>query len=151
MTPKDVIVRLKRLENGKALELPSYQTSHSNGMDLPAAISAAVVISPGQRLSIATGFALEIPEGFDGQVRPRSGLAVSHGLTVLNSPGTRDADYRGEVKVLIVNLGCEPVTIKPGDRRAQLVIAPTVSAFLLEVDELAPSTRGGGGFGHTGR
>ncbi|MBC7288166.1 MAG: dUTP diphosphatase [Armatimonadetes bacterium] len=130
--------------------LPEYATANSAGMDLRAHISQPITIAPGERTLIPTGIRLAIPPGYEGQVRPRSGLAIRHGLTVLNSPGTIDADYRGEVKVVLANLGSEPVTIQPGDRIAQLVIAPVVRAFLVRVEELPESDRGEGGFGHTG-
>jgi dUTP pyrophosphatase len=118
-------------------------------MDLCAHLSAPLVVPPGQRALVPTGLRLAIPEGYEGQVRPRSGLALRHGLTVLNAPGTIDADYRGEVQVLLINLGQEPVTIRPGDRIAQLVIAPVARAELV-VAKLPDTQRGSGGFGHTG-
>jgi len=118
-------------------------------LDLPAAVSEPLTLPPGAVVLVSTGLKLAIPEGYEGQVRPRSGLAVKHGLTVVNAPGTIDADYRGEVKVALINLGSEPVTISRGDRLAQLVIAPVSRADLIEVDELPKSQRGEGGFGHT--
>jgi dUTP pyrophosphatase len=126
-------------------------TPHAAGLDLPAALDKPLVLQPGDINLTPTGFKIAIPAGFEGQVRPRSGLAVKHGLTVINAPGTIDADYRGEVKVALVNLGPRPVVINHGDRVAQLVIAPTARAELLEVAELPPTDRGDGGFGHTGR
>jgi dUTP pyrophosphatase len=120
------------------------------GLDLTAAIDQPVVLAPGQREAIGTGLAMAIPPGYEGQVRPRSGLALSAGLTVVNAPGTIDADYRGEVKVLLINLGSEAVTVESGTRVAQLVIAPVSRADLVEVDELPPSERGAKGFGSTG-
>jgi dUTP pyrophosphatase len=114
-------------------------------------LDAPIEMAPRERRAVPTGIAIEIPPGFEGQVRPRSGKALKEGLAVINSPGTVDADYRGEVKVLLVNLGELPIRILPGDRIAQLVIAPVIKAELVEVDSLAPSTRGPGGFGHTGR
>jgi len=131
--------------------VPRYMTAHAAGLDLCAALDAPLVLEPGQRAAVATGLAMAIPPGHEGQVRPRSGLALKHGLTVVNAPGTVDADYRGEVKVLLVNLGAEPVTIAPGDRVAQLVIAPVIQAELAEVDALDDTARGAGGFGSTGR
>ena len=131
--------------------VPRYMTAHAAGLDLCAALDAPLVLAPGQRAAVATGLAMAIPPGHEGQVRPRSGLALKHGLTVVNAPGTVDADYRGEVQVLLVNLGAEPVTIAPGDRVAQLVIAPVIQAELAEVDALDDTTRGAGGFGSTGR
>jgi dUTP pyrophosphatase len=120
------------------------------GLDLTAALDQPVVLAPGQRAAIGTGLAVAIPAGYEGQVRPRSGLALSAGLTVVNAPGTIDSDYRGEVKVLLINLGSDAVTIESGTRIAQLVIAPFSRADLVEVDELPPSERGAGGFGSTG-
>jgi len=133
------------------MPLPRYQSARAAGMDLLADIENSLEILPMARAAVPTGIALEIPSGFEGQVRPRSGRALEEGLTLVNSPGTVDADYRGEIKVLLVNLGAEPITIHPGDRIAQLVIAPVAQAELVEVVELEPSSRGGGGFGHTGR
>jgi dUTP pyrophosphatase len=131
--------------------VPQTMTAAAAGMDLAAAIDAPVTLAPGARAAISTGLALAIPEGFEGQVRPRSGLASKAGVTVLNAPGTVDADFRGEVHVILVNLGQEPVTIEPGDRIAQLVIAPVTRAALEVVDELPATARGAGGFGSTGR
>jgi dUTP pyrophosphatase len=130
--------------------VPRYMTEHAEGMDLCAAIGEPMNIEPGASARVATGLALAIPPGFEGQVRPRSGLARDRGVTVLNAPGTIDADYRGEVVVLLVNLGRERVTIAPGDRIAQLVIAPVARAELAVVDELPATARGDGGFGSTG-
>jgi dUTP pyrophosphatase len=120
------------------------------GMDLASAADGPLEMKPGDRIGVPTGLALEIPVGFEGQVRPRSGLALRAGVTILNAPGTIDSDYRGEVTVLLVNLGREPFTIDPGDRIAQLVIAPVTRCELEETDELSSTTRGSGGFGHTG-
>ena len=131
--------------------LPRYQSAHAAGMDLVADIEVSLEVAPMGRVAVPTGIAVEIASGFEGQVRPRSGRALEEGLTLINSPGTIDADYRGEIKVLLVNLGSAPVVIRPGDRIAQLVIAPVARAELIEVAELGPSSRGGGGFGHTGR
>jgi len=142
-------VRLQRLrEDG--LPLPQYESAGAAGMDLRASLEEELTVRPGQRVSVPTGIALEIPPGYEGQVRPRSGLAIRNGLTVLNAPGTVDSDYRGEVKVLLINLGEEPVTLRLGDRVAQLVFAPVVQAELVVVDSLEASKRGAGGFGHTG-
>jgi len=138
------------LPHGAGLTLPAYQTEHAAGLDLRAAVEGAVTLSPGGRALIPTGLALAIPPGYEGQVRPRSGLALRHGLTCLNTPGTIDADYRGEVQVLLINLGQEPCTIERGDRIAQLIIAPVTRAELTVVSRLPESTRGAGGFGHTG-
>jgi dUTP pyrophosphatase len=149
----DVEVRLTRLPHGADLPLPSYQSVAAAGLDLLAAVAAdaTVVIAPGRWAAVPTGLALELPPGTEGQVRPRSGLAAQHGVTVLNAPGTIDADYRGEVKVLLVNLGPEPFTVTRGMRIAQLVIARVARARLIEATELAVTTRGAGGFGSTGR
>ena len=144
-------VAVERLPHGQGLEMPRYMTPLAAGLDLPAALDQPLTLAPGQRELIPTGFKLAIPAGFEGQVRPRSGLAVRHGLTLINSPGTIDADYRGEVKVALINLGQEPVTIARGERVAQLIIAPVIQAELREVPQLPPSPRGAGGFGSTGR
>jgi len=149
----EVEVRLTRLPHGADLPLPSYQSEAAAGLDLVAAVAAdgPVVIAPGRWSAIPTGLVLELPLGSEGQVRPRSGLAAQHGITVLNAPGTIDADYRGEVKVLLVNLGPEPFTVTRGMRIAQLVIASAARARLVESADLAATTRGTGGFGSTGR
>jgi dUTP pyrophosphatase len=131
--------------------LPRYMTELAAGMDLAAAIDENIVLAPGDRCAVGTGLAVALAPGFEGQVRPRSGLANSHGVTVVNAPGTIDADYRGEIKVLLVNLGREPVTIEPKTRIAQLVVAPVVQVEVEEVAELPPTARGAGGFGSTGR
>jgi dUTP pyrophosphatase len=130
--------------------IPRYMTSHAAGLDLTAAIDAEVTLAPGQRALIGTGLQLELPVGYEAQVRPRSGLALKHGVTVLNSPGTIDADYRGELLVLLVNHGSLPFVVAAGERVAQLVIAPVVQAALVEVDVLGETARGSGGYGHTG-
>ena len=130
---------------------PRYMTPGAAGMDLCAAIDEALELGPGERAAVGTGLALAIPAGFEGQVRPRSGLAREHGVTVVNAPGTIDSDYTGHVQVLLVNLGRAPVRIEPGQRIAQLVIAPVVQAELEEVDALPETSRGAGGFGSTGR
>jgi dUTP pyrophosphatase len=131
--------------------VPRYMTANAAGLDLCAAVDTPVAMAPGERVAISTGLAMAIPDGFEGQVRPRSGLAREHGVTVVNAPGTIDADFRGVVHVLLVNLGAQPFTVKPGERIAQLVIAPVVQAELAEVDELPATERGTGGFGSTGR
>lgn len=143
-------VLLRRLPHGAGLPLPAYATAGSAGLDLPAAVNEAVVLGPGQTIAVPTGICLAIPEGFEGQVRPRSGLARRCGLTVLNAPGTIDADYRGELVVLLVHLGQQPVTIERGMRIAQLVIAPVARAEIVEADTLPETPRQDGGFGHTG-
>jgi dUTP pyrophosphatase len=142
------LLRFKRLRAGAVL--PRYMTSGAAGMDLVAALDAPVTLAPGARVGIPTGWAVEIPPGFEGQVRPRSGLALRSGVTILNAPGTIDCDYRGELTVLLVNLGAEGHLIQAGDRIAQLVIAPVVAAVVEEVAALTDTTRGAGGFGHTG-
>ncbi|HEY4186067.1 MAG TPA: dUTP diphosphatase [Polyangia bacterium] len=145
----DVVVRFRRIR--KNAVVPAYMTSGAAGMDLASAEEAAVTIGAGERAAVVTGLALEIPDGFEGQVRPRSGLARKFGVTLTNAPGTIDSDYRGEVTVLLINLGREPHIIAPGDRIAQLVIAPVTRATLVEAtDELTDTKRGAGGFGHTG-
>ena len=146
-----VKVRVQRLPGAEDLPLPSYQTEGAAGADLRSAENGPLVIGPGDRAAVATGLVLEIPDGYEAQVRPRSGLAVRHGLTVVNAPGTIDSDYRGEVKVLMVNLGRSPVIIERGDRIAQLVLAPVTRAEFCTADELAETGRGAGGFGSTGR
>ncbi len=143
-------VLISRLPHGEGLELPAYMTPLAAGLDLPAALDEPLNVAPGQIVMVPTGLALAIPAGFEGQVRPRSGLAIKKGLTVVNAPGTIDADYRGEVKVGLVNLGPEPVLIERGDRVAQLIIAPVVQAELEEVEQLPGTQRGDGGFGSTG-
>ncbi len=145
-----VRVKQVRPNQSPSVSLPRYMTERSSGMDLMAANSEEIVLNPGERKLIPTGIALSIPEGFEGQVRPRSGLALNHGITLVNSPGTIDADYRGEIKVLLINLGHESFIVSGGDRIAQLVIVPVCRAVLQWVDELDPTWRDEGGFGHTG-
>ncbi|MCC6926234.1 dUTP diphosphatase [Novosphingobium sp.] len=144
----DVPVRVKRLPHGEGLDLPAYATAGAAGMDVVSA--EAVTIAPGGRHAVATGLAMAIPPGFEIQVRPRSGLALKHGITVPNTPGTIDSDYRGELKVILINHGAEPFAIQRGDRVAQLVLAPVTRASWLAVDELDETERGTGGFGSTG-
>lgn len=145
-----VAVKIKRLPHNPDLPLPQKMSEHSSGLDLMAALDGPLSISPGSTGLVPTGFAFAIPPGYEGQVRPRSGLAVNHGLTIINAPGTIDADYRGELKVILVNLGRETVTLKRGDRIAQLIIAPVAPVTLEETSDLDPTPRGPGGFGHTG-
>ncbi|MFH1060560.1 MAG: dUTP diphosphatase [Pseudomonadota bacterium] len=145
-----VEVAVQRLAHGAELPLPSYMTAGAAGFDLPAGLAEPVTIAPGAIVKLPTGFKLAIPAGYEGQVRPRSGLAIKHGLTLINSPGTIDSDYRGEIMVAMINLGPAPVVINRGDRIAQMIIAPVLQAELREVAELPPSQRGEGGFGHTG-
>lgn len=146
-----VEVKVRRLPHAAELPLPTYATGGAAGADLVAAVDGDLTLEAGQRAAIPTGLVMELPAGYEAQVRPRSGLALGSGLTVVNAPGTVDCDYRGEVKVLVVNLGGEPVTIRRGDRIAQLVVAPVVRAGFVEVAEVAASDRGAGGFGSTGR
>lgn len=145
-------LNLIRLPNGEGLDLPAYETRGAAGMDLRAAIDEdkPLVLSPGKRALVPTGFVFEIPEGFEGQVRPRSGLAAKNGVTCLNAPGTVDSDYRGEVKVILVNHGEEDFTVTRGMRIAQMVIAPFIQARIAEVQETTETARGAGGFGSTG-
>lgn len=144
-----VLVKFKREPGGAGLALPSYQTEGAAGLDVRAAREHT--LQPGETALIATGFSMELPPGYEAQLRPRSGLALKHGLTLLNAPGTVDADYRGEVGVILSNLGTEPFVVRRGDRIAQMVIAPVVRAQIEEVAQLSSSPRGEGGFGHTGR
>src|SRR5260221_5874752 len=147
----EILVPLKVLAHGEGLEMPAYATGGSAGCDLRAAIEAPLLILPGGRALVPTGVAVAIPEGYEGQVRIRSGLAHDKGLAVVNAPGTIDSDYRGEVRVILANLGSEPVTLERGQRIVQLVFAPVVTARLEQVSDLPPSQRGEGGFGSTGR
>ena len=142
-------IALQRLPHGGGLPVPVYATHGAAGMDVVAA--EELTLAPGQRHAVATGFAIAIPDGFEVQVRPRSGLALKHGITCLNTPGTIDSDYRGEVKVILANLGSEPFEIRRGERIAQLVPAPVLKAEFREVDSLDETHRGAGGFGSTGR
>ena len=146
------ILKLVRLPHGAGLELPAYETAGAAGMDLRAAIGDGerLVIRPGKRALVPTGFVFEIPDGYEGQVRPRSGLAFKHGITCLNTPGTIDSDYRGEVQVLLVNLGEDKFVVERGMRIAQMVIAPVVQAAVREADIAGDTGRGAGGFGSTG-
>jgi dUTP pyrophosphatase len=146
-------IDVHQLPHGEGLALPTYQTVHAAGLDLLAAVpaDAPLVLLPGQHSMVPTGLTIALPEGYEAQVRPRSGLAAKHGVTVLNAPGTVDADYRGEIAVLLVNHGPEPFTICRGERIAQMVIAPVVQSQLVPVTSLSTTDRGGGGFGSTGR
>lgn len=147
-----VRVELVRLAHAADLPLPAYQTAHAAGLDLVAAVpdDAPMVLAPRARALVPTGLVIALPEGYEAQVRPRSGLALKHGITLPNSPGTIDADYRGEVMVILANLGDEPFTIRRGERIAQLVVAPVTHATLVEVATLSETERGAGGFGSTG-
>jgi len=143
-------VRVRRLPHAAGLPLPVYATTGAAGADLCAAVDAELVIEPGSRCAVPTGLIVEIPDGFEAQVRPRSGLALRRGLTIINAPGTIDSDYRGELKVLLVNLGAESIAIARGDRIAQMVVAPVTRAAFVEAADVTPSDRGSGGFGSTG-
>ncbi len=149
----NVDVRIRRLAHAEGLPLPTYQTAGAAGMDLHAAVAEdlPVMLMPGRRAMIPTGFAIALPEGFEAQVRPRSGLAAKHGITCLNSPGTIDHDYRGEVQVILINHGDDPFEIRRGERIAQMLIAPVTRAVWIETDTLEDTERGAGGFGSTGR
>jgi dUTP diphosphatase len=148
-----VQIDIRQLPHAAGLPLPAYQSAHAAGLDLLAAVpqDTPLLLAPGKHAMVPTGLAIALPKGFEAQVRPRSGLAATHGVTVLNSPGTIDADYRGEVSVILINHGAEPFTIRRGERIAQMVIAPVVQARLNPVDSLPDTSRGGGGFGSTGR
>ena len=143
-------VAVVRLPEGEGLPLPAYMSAGAAGADIVAAVVEDLVLAPGERALVPTGFALEVPEGYEVQVRPRSGLALRYGITLLNSPGTIDSDYRGAVGVILANLGAEPFVVRRGERIAQLVVAPVVQADFREVRTLAVSSRGEGGFGSTG-
>ena len=145
-----VSIEINRLPNGQGLALPAYQTVGSAGMDLAAAVFDPIVITPGTRALVPTGFQFAVPAGYEAQIRPRSGLALKFGVTVLNAPGTIDSDYRGEVSVVLINHGAEPFTVSRGDRIAQMVIAAAARADLVEVSALSPTPRGVGGYGSTG-
>ncbi|MDM7945917.1 MAG: dUTP diphosphatase [Oceanibaculum nanhaiense] len=145
-----IALPVRILPHGEGLALPAYQTADSAGLDLVAAVEAEMVLNPGERALVPTGLAIALPSGYEAQIRPRSGLAFKHGLTVLNSPGTVDADYRGEVKVLMINLGQEPFAVKRGERIAQMVVAPVTQIAWQPVADLDDTARGAGGFGSTG-
>ena len=144
------VLKIEVLPGHEDLELPSYATDGAVGLDLRAALKEPLTLKPGERGIVPTGLKMAIPAGYEGCVRPRSGLAMKHGLTLTNSPGTIDSDYRGEVKVLMINLGQEPVVLQRGDRVAQLLISPVAHAQVVKVENLDDTARGGGGFGHTG-
>lgn len=151
MVKPDLVLPVRREPEGKGLPLPDYMTSHSAGMDLLAACIGEVVLGPGERTAVSAGISIALPDGYEAQIRPRSGLALKHGLTILNSPGTIDSDYRGPVKIILINHGSEEVVIRRGERIAQMVIHAVSHAVLEEVEELPPTERNTGGFGHTGR
>jgi dUTP pyrophosphatase len=145
-----VRVALRRLPQGEGLPLPGYMSEHAAGADLCAAVLEALTLLPGARTLVPTGFSIALPPGYEAQIRPRSGLAIRTGVTCLNAPGTIDADYRGELRVVLANFGTEPVIIRRGDRIAQMIVAPVARASFELVDELPESERGDGGFGSTG-
>ena len=149
-TTEPVRVRFRRLPHAAGLPLPAPASVGSAGLDLRAAVDGETELLPGRRLRVPTGFAVELPPGHEGQVRPRSGLAARHGVTVVNAPGTIDSDYRGEIQVALVHLGDEPVVLRRGDRIAQLVVAPVAAVEVEECAELGETARGAGGFGSTG-
>lgn len=142
---------IKRIRPGSQSQFPCYMTSHSAGMDLYADLDDELVLSPGERSLVRTGIAIALPDGFEAQIRPRSGLALKHGISLVNSPGTIDSDYRGEIGIILINHGDAPFVIKPGERVAQMVIARFARVVWQEENELESSVRGEGGFGHTGR
>jgi dUTP pyrophosphatase len=149
----EVKVNIRRLPHGEGLALPAYQSAHAAGLDLLAAVPAdtPMILAPGQHALIPTGLTIELPPGYEAQVRPRSGLAARHGVTVLNAPGTVDADYRGEIGVLLINHGDAPFPIRRGERIAQMVFAPVIQVELVPATSLSATDRGSGGFGSTGR
>jgi dUTP pyrophosphatase len=151
MTESRITLNIQVLPGNEDLGLPAYATEGSAGLDIRAALPGPLALNPGDRTMVPTGLVLAIPAGFEGCVRPRSGLAAKHGVTLTNSPGTIDSDYRGELKVLLVNLGKEPVTLQRGDRIAQLLIAPVARVDVIRVELLDETRRGAGGFGHSGR
>jgi dUTP pyrophosphatase len=149
--PAPVAVRIARMPGADDLPLPGYATAGAAGLDLPAAVEGEQVLAPGERRLVPTGFRIELPAGYEAQVRPRSGLALRHGIVLPNAPGTIDSDYRGELRVILWNTGSEPFVLRRGDRVAQLVVAPVARAVLVPVAGLAETPRGDGGFGHSGR
>lgn len=150
MSVSPFLVKIRRVRPG-ANPLPRYATSHAAGMDLLADVAAPVTLLPGERSLLPTGIAIALPDGYEAQIRPRSGLALKHGISLVNTPGTIDPDYRGEIGVILINHGNEPFTVNPGDRIAQMLFARFERGELVEVEELDDTTRGAGGFGHTGR
>jgi dUTP pyrophosphatase len=146
-----VRISVKRVRFGSITPLPAYMTSHAAGMDLYAELNRDLILLPGMRALVPTGIAVALPAGYEAQIRPRSGLALKHGITLVNAPGTIDPDYRGEIGVIVINHGSEPFTIRNGERIAQMVFASFVRVLLEEVDELDGTDRGNGGFGHTGK
>ncbi len=151
MNQEKIRIRIQRLPHGRDLDLPRYASTHAAGADLRAAIDGDIVLQPGEHTLIPTGFAMALSSGFEAQIRPRSGLALKHGITVLNTPGTIDADYRGELGIILINLGQHPFHIQRGDRIAQMVIAPVTQAIWHEEDALDATERSSGGFGSSGK
>ncbi|HNR32781.1 MAG TPA: dUTP diphosphatase [Candidatus Hydrogenedentes bacterium] len=151
MSPEDVIVYITREPGCEDIPLPSYATEHAAGMDLRAAVVEPLALGPGERALVPTGLRVALPPGYEAQIRPRSGLALDHGISMVNTPGTIDADYRGEIKVILINHGHEPFHIRRGDRIAQMIVAPVTHARWRLVNALEDTPRGAGGFGHTGR
>ncbi len=151
MEKEKVIVKIRRDKSAQGLSLPKYMTSGAAGMDVVAAVRSEIVVCPGERVMVPTGLRLSVPAGYEMQIRPRSGLAIKYGITVVNAPGTIDSDYRGEVKVLLINLGVEDWRLKRGERVAQMVLAPVACAEWREVNRLDSTVRGDGGFGHSGK
>jgi dUTP pyrophosphatase len=147
---EQIKIYIRRIKKNHPVSLPQYMTEGSSGMDLFASLEGEVTLEPGERRLIPTGISVAIPEGFEGQIRPRSGLAIQRGIGIVNGPGTIDSDYRGEIGVLLINFGKEPFTIRNGERIAQMVISHVFRSILVEVDDLPPTQREGGGFGHTG-
>ncbi len=150
-SPNTITVRIQRLTHAKGLEMPHYASNQAAGMDLRAAVDKTVIIEAGKRVLIPTGFAIALAAGYEAQIRPRSGLALKHGITVLNSPGTIDADYRGEIRVILINHGATPFPIEPGERIAQMIIAPVSHIAWQETASLEKTERGCGGFGSSGK
>jgi dUTP pyrophosphatase len=148
---ESVRVAIERLDGSQDLPLPRYMTDHAAGMDLVAAVKSELTIPPGERALVATGIAIALPEGYEAQIRPRSGLALRSGVTLVNTPGTIDADYRGEIKIIMINHGAEPFVVRRGDRIAQMIVAPVCRVLWDLRAELPTSARGSGGFGHTGQ
>jgi dUTP pyrophosphatase len=148
---KKIKIQIKKLPGNEDLALPAYMTAHAAGMDVYAAVDGEVMVNPGQRALIPTGIAIALPPGFEAQIRPRSGLAIKQGIGILNAPGTIDADYRGEIKIIIINLGDQPFVVRRGDRIAQMVVHEVAAVEWQSADELPQSDRNAGGFGHTGK
>ena len=148
---RTVSVQITREPGCDDLPLPAYETEHAAGMDMRAAVTEPLTLQPGERSLVPTGLRIALPEGYEAQIRPRSGLAIKHGISLLNTPGTIDADYRGEIRIIIANLGQQPFVINRGDRIAQMIVAPVTKVAWEVTDTLSETTRGAGGFGHTGK